>query len=72
MNNNDFLIVDPYSRYDGSVRAREKLYLTSGLSILKDSKMLDSLYVPNLANKILNGENLEKYIKINELKINKQ
>jgi WD40 repeat protein len=68
LENNDWLIYDEDYRFDGSAGAIEKLYFTCGLEIIELGQMKDALYVPGLAEKIVNGEDIN-YPKLSEIDI---
>lgn len=54
----DYLVIDKYSRYDGTEAARRKLYFTCGKEIIELEQAKDQLWVPNLAERIWNGETI--------------
>ncbi|MEO5947377.1 MAG: caspase family protein [Chitinophagaceae bacterium] len=54
----DYLVVDKYSRYDGTEAARRKLYFTCGKEIIELEQAKDQLWIPNLAERIWNGETI--------------
>lgn len=64
----DWLVYDEFYRYDGSPAAREKLHFVCGLEILDLSQMKDALYVPGLAEKKINNQEIN-YDKLSELDI---
>jgi uncharacterized caspase-like protein len=66
---NNRLFVDPNYRFDGTPGAIEKLYFVCGLEVVELSQIKDSLYVPNLVQRIMNGENLDHLPKLSELNI---
>jgi WD40 repeat protein len=68
INNNDWLVYDEHYRYDGSPGARDYLYFVCGLEIVDLAQMKDALYVPGLAEKIMNGEEIN-YPRLSELDI---
>ena len=68
LENNDWLIYDEDYRFDGSAGAIEKLYFTCGLEIIELGQMKDALYVPGLAEKLVNGEDIN-YPKLSEIDI---
>jgi WD40 repeat protein len=55
----DYLVVDKYYRYDGTEGARKLLYFTCGNEIIELDQLKDQLWVPNLAQRILNSETIE-------------
>ncbi len=63
----DYLVVDKYSRYDGTEAARRKLYFTCGKEIIELEQAKDLLWVPNLAERIWSGEtiNAPKLVDLN-------
>ena len=66
---NDWLVYDEHYRFDGSPGAIEKLYFVCGLELVELNQVKDSLYVPNLVQRIMNGENLNHLPKLSELQI---
>ncbi len=58
MKNNDWLMFDKYFRFDGTPDAIAKLYFSCDLVPVYLNQVKDSLYVPNLLNRYINGENL--------------
>lgn len=63
----DYLIVDKFNHYDGSEGARKLLYFTCGTEIVGLNQIKD-LWVPNLAERIMNGETINAP-KLSELNI---
>ncbi len=55
---NDWLVYDENYRFDGSIGAIEKLYLTCGLEVIDLAQVKDSLWVPGLVEKIMNKEEI--------------
>ena len=68
LSQSDWLVYDEDYRFDGSPGAIEKLYFTCGLEIIELGQMKDALYVPGLAEKIVNGEDIN-YPKLSEIDI---
>ncbi len=68
LEDNDWLVYDEHYRFDGSPGAIEKLYFVCGLEPIELGQMKDALYVPGLASKILNGEDIN-YKKLSDLDI---
>ncbi len=66
---NNRLFVDTNYRFDGTPGAIEKLYFVCGLEVVELNQIKDSLYVPNLVQRIMNGENLDHLPKLSELNI---
>lgn len=62
LSSNDWLAYDEYYRFDGTEGAINYLYLTCGLEVIDLAQVKDSLWVPGLVEKIMNGEE----IKIND------
>lgn len=56
--NNDWLIIDTADRYDGTEAARKLLYFTCGKEIIELEQVKDQLWVPNLAERINNGDTI--------------
>lgn len=69
MENQNYLIVDPDYRFDGTPGAIQQLYFVCGLEVVELDQVKDSLYVPNLAQRIMNGENLEHLPTLTDLNI---
>jgi WD40 repeat protein len=65
----DWLVYDTNYRFDGTPGAIEKLYFVCGLEVVELNQVKDSLYVPNLVQRIMNGENLDHLPKLSELNI---
>jgi WD40 repeat protein len=65
----DWLVHDSKYRFDGSPGAIDKLYFTCGLEVVELNQVKDSLYVPNLVERYLNGEKLEYLPRLENLKI---
>ncbi len=62
----DYLIYDEHYRFDGTPGAMEKLYFVCGLEATELGQIKDALYVPGLAEKIINGEEIN-YKKLSDL-----
>ncbi len=58
VNDDDYLVVDKYGRYDGTPNARKLLYFTCDNEIIKLEQFEDLCWEPGLASKI-NGINKE-------------
>ena len=56
--NDDYLVLDKYNHFDGTEAARKMLYFTCGTEIIELEQVKDQLWVPNLAERILNGETI--------------
>ena len=73
LENNDWLVYDEHYRFDGAEGAIDYLYLTCGLEVIDLAQVKDSLWVPGLAEKIMNGDpiliNDHPAPKLNELNI---
>ena len=69
LENNDYLYYDEHYRFDGTPGAIEKLYFVCGLEVVELDQIKDSLYVPNLVQRIMNGENLDHLPKLSDLNI---
>lgn len=69
LKNGDWLVHDSKFRFDGTPGAIEKLYFTCGVEVIELNQVKDSLYVPNLVQRYLNGENLDHIPQINNLQI---
>jgi hypothetical protein len=64
----DWLVYDKEYHFDGFGKSMDKLYFNCGLEIIELSQLKDALYVPGLARKIVNGEDVN-YKGINDLDI---
>jgi len=53
---NDYLIVDPFNHYNGTNSAKKLLYFTCDNEIIELDQVKDQLWVPNLAERLNNGE----------------
>jgi WD40 repeat protein len=58
LKNNDWLVYDEHYRFDGSEGAIDYLYLTCGLEVIDLAQVKDSLWVPGLVEKIMNGDSI--------------
>jgi WD40 repeat protein len=58
LSGNDWLVYDEYYRFDGTEGAINYLYFTCGLEVVELAQLKDSLWVPGLAEKIMNGEEI--------------
>jgi uncharacterized caspase-like protein len=56
LDNKEWIVYDEYRRFDGSDNAINTLYFTCGLEMINLNQIKDSLWVPGLALKTLNGE----------------
>jgi uncharacterized caspase-like protein len=63
------LYFDPEYRFDGDEEAIKQLYFTCGTEVIELDQVKESLYVPNLVQRILKGENLAHLPKLNEMNI---
>ncbi len=54
----DYLVTDPYGRYDGTEGARKLLYFTCGTEVIGLDQVKDQLWVPNLAERIMKGDSI--------------
>ena len=68
LKDNDWLVYDEHYRFDGTPGAIEKLYFVCELEPIELGQMKDALYVPGLASKIINGEDIN-YKKLSDLDI---
>lgn len=68
VNSKEFLVSDVKGRYDGSEAARKLLYFTCGTEIIELDQIKDQLWVPNLAERIMNGDSINTKT-LNELNI---
>lgn len=67
----DYLVVDPYNRYDGTPPARRKLYFIRQGEVVELSQVKDQLWVPELAERINKGETINAK-KLDELDVFQQ
>jgi len=58
LDSSNYLILDSYGRYDGTADARKLLYFTCGAEVIELEQAKDQLWVPNLAERINNGETI--------------
>ena len=54
----DWLVYDEHYRFDGTPGAIDYLYLTCGLEVIDLAQVKDSLWVPGLVEKIMNGDSI--------------
>ncbi len=54
----DYLVTDKFGRYDGTEGARKLLYFTCGTEVIGLGQVKDKLWVPNLAERIMNGDSI--------------
>ena len=54
----DYLVYDEHYRYDGTENARKLLYFTCGTDVIELDQVKDQLWVPNLAERIMKGEEI--------------
>jgi len=66
--NDGYLILDKNNHFDGTEAARKLLYFTCGTEIIELDQVKDQLWVPNLAERILNGETINA-AKLSDLNI---
>jgi WD40 repeat protein len=65
----NYLIIDKDYRYDGTPDARKMLYFVCGTEIIDLDQIKDSLYIPNLAQRLINREVIDYLPKLNDLKL---
>lgn len=58
VNDNDWINVDSLFRYDGTDDARKLLYFTCGTEVIELEQVKDQLWVPGLAERVVNGETI--------------
>lgn len=58
IDSSNFLIIDSLDRYEGTEAARKLLYFTCGREIIELDQVKDQLWVPNLAERIMNGDTI--------------
>jgi len=66
--NDDYLVLDKYNHYDGTEAARKLLYFSCGTEIIELDQVKDQLWVPNLIERIENGETINA-AKLSDLNI---
>lgn len=54
----DYLLIDRFSRYDGTEQARKLLYFTCGSELVGLDQVKDQLWVPGLAERINQGDRI--------------
>ncbi len=64
----DYITIDPYGHFDGTQAARKQLYFVCGDEIINLDQLKDQLWVPDLAKRLNNGDNIDSK-KLNELNI---
>jgi len=69
MEGNNHLVFDPEFRYTGTPGAISALYFLCGTEIIDLDQLRDSLYVPNLVQRILARDNLMHLPRLSDLKI---
>ena len=68
VNRDDYLILDKYNHFDGTEGGRKSLFFTCGIEVIELEQVKDQLWVPNLAERILNGETINA-AKLSDLNI---
>jgi WD40 repeat protein/uncharacterized caspase-like protein len=68
INDDDYLVLDKDNHFDGTEAARKLLYFTCGTEVIELDQLKDQLWVPNLAERILNGETINA-AKLSDLNI---
>jgi WD40 repeat protein len=68
LNGNDWLVYDEDYHFDGTPGAIEKLYFVCGLEVIELTQLKNSLWVPNLVERIMNGEKINS-TKLSDLEI---
>jgi WD40 repeat protein len=69
LENGDWIVYDNDYHYDGSEGAINKIYYVCGMDIINPADIKESLFVPNLVQRIMSGENLEKLPGLKDLKV---
>ena len=64
-----YLFFDEFYHFDGTPEAIQQLYLTCGLEVVELSQIKEAMYIPNLVQRILNGEDLSHLTKLSEISI---
>ena len=64
----DYIVMDSLGRFDGTEIARKQLYFTCGKEIIELESVKDQLWIPNLAERKMNGEIINSKT-VNELNI---
>lgn len=68
VNKDDYLVLDKYNHFDGTEGGRKTLFFTCGTEVIELDQVKDQLWVPNLAERILNGETISA-AKLSDLNI---
>jgi WD40 repeat protein/uncharacterized caspase-like protein len=68
VDSSEYLVYDKDYHYDGTPAARKLLYFTCGTEIIELEQLKDQLWVPNLAERITNGETINAQ-KLSDLNI---
>ena len=55
-----YLIIDKDGHFDGTDDAVKMLYFTCGTEVIKLDQLIDKLWVPNLARRLMNGEKINE------------
>ncbi len=64
----NLLVFDEFNHFDGTAEARSLLHIACGDRVINDKNVLDKLWVPGLAEKIMKGETINAK-KLEELNI---
>jgi uncharacterized caspase-like protein len=64
-----YLFFDKDYHFDGTPEAIAQLYLTCGLEVVELAQIKDAMYVPNLVERLINGEDLSHLPKLENLSI---
>jgi WD40 repeat protein len=69
INGNNWIVHDKNYRYQGTPVAMDKIHYVCDLEVVELNQTKDSLYIPNLVQRIMNGENLDRLPKLSDLNI---
>ena len=64
----DYLVMDEDNHYDGTEAARKMIYFNCNAEVIELEQLKDQLWVPNLAERVLNGETINA-TKLSDLNI---
>lgn len=54
----NYIVTDKFNRYDGTAETRKDLYYVCGTEFIDLDQFKDQLWVPNLAERIMNGDSI--------------
>ena len=69
-NSEDYIVITPEGRFDGTEKGMELLYYVEGMNIIPLASLFEQFYTPNLLARVMAGEKFEApEIKIDEIKL---